>query len=141
MFLLSRRKKRESIEPNITPLIDIVFLLLIFFIVTSVFKSDDLKLMVKLPKSIEGASVKKNKNENKIVLRIKSNNIEYNDRVYSDFSLLERDLSKKNKDSIIEIRGDKESSYGFFIGLFDLLKKNNFRNINLITKKKVINNE
>jgi len=31
-------KRREYISPDITPLIDIVFLLLIFFLVSSVFK-------------------------------------------------------------------------------------------------------
>lgn len=32
------RKRRETIAPDLTPMIDVVFILLIFFIVSSVFK-------------------------------------------------------------------------------------------------------
>jgi biopolymer transport protein ExbD len=45
------RKKRESIAPDLTPLIDVVFILLIFFIVSSVFKKEELALVLDLPSS------------------------------------------------------------------------------------------
>ena len=45
------RKHRESLTPDITPLIDIVFILLIFFIVSSVFKKEELALNLQLPNS------------------------------------------------------------------------------------------
>ena len=44
-------KKREILTPDITPLIDVVFILLIFFIVSSVFKKDELALVLNLPTS------------------------------------------------------------------------------------------
>jgi len=44
-------KRRESLSPDMTPLIDIVFILLIFFIVTSVFKKEELALLLNLPQS------------------------------------------------------------------------------------------
>ena len=43
------RKHRETLTPDITPLIDIVFILLIFFIVSSVFKKEELALTLDLP--------------------------------------------------------------------------------------------
>lgn len=45
------RKHREFLLPDLTPLIDVVFLLLIFFLVTSVFKKEDMALLLNLPKS------------------------------------------------------------------------------------------
>ena len=45
------RKHRETLTPDITPLIDIVFILLIFFIVSSVFKKEELALNLQLPNS------------------------------------------------------------------------------------------
>ncbi|NPA60533.1 MAG: biopolymer transporter ExbD, partial [Epsilonproteobacteria bacterium] len=46
-------KRREPLTPDITPLIDVVFILLIFFLVSSTFKKDELALDLILPKSGE----------------------------------------------------------------------------------------
>lgn len=45
----------EDVEPNITPLIDIVFILLIFFLVTTTF-AKDLGMDVDRPEASSGAS-------------------------------------------------------------------------------------
>ena len=42
-------KRRESLGIDLTPVIDVVFIILIFFIVTSVFKKDELALILDLP--------------------------------------------------------------------------------------------
>lgn len=47
--------KEESVEVNLTPLIDVVFLLLIFFMVTTTFDRHA-KLKVSLPESSEKAT-------------------------------------------------------------------------------------
>ena len=44
-------KRRETLGIDLTPVIDVVFILLIFFIVTSVFKKDELALMLDLPEA------------------------------------------------------------------------------------------
>ena len=44
------RRKRESLELNITPLIDVVFLLLIFFMVSTTFTRET-QLLIDLPES------------------------------------------------------------------------------------------
>lgn len=133
---MSRRQRRESLEPNLTPLIDIVFLLLIFFIVTSVFKSDELKLLVQLPKTQSGVSVK-NEDTKKIIIELKDNLIHYQNKKYSNYLNFEKELSKNDNKLIVELRGDKDTKYGKFMELFDILKRNKFSNINLITKKKI----
>ena len=56
---MGRRHKREAISMDLTPLIDIVFLLLIFFLVTSSFKKEQLALLLKLPKAEQGAGTEK----------------------------------------------------------------------------------
>jgi len=56
---MAKRQRRESIAMDLTPLIDIVFLLLIFFLVTSSFKKEQLALLVKLPKAEQGAGSEK----------------------------------------------------------------------------------
>ncbi|MFV7791617.1 ExbD/TolR family protein, partial [Aliarcobacter lanthieri] len=44
-------KRREPLGLVLTPVIDVVFILLIFFIVTSVIKKEQLALMLDLPAS------------------------------------------------------------------------------------------
>ena len=44
------RRNRESLELNITPLIDVVFLLLIFFMISTTF-SRETQLLIDLPES------------------------------------------------------------------------------------------
>ena len=44
-------KRREALGLDLTPIIDVVFILLIFFIVSSVFKKDELALVLNLPTS------------------------------------------------------------------------------------------
>lgn len=44
-------KRREHLGLDLTPIIDVVFILLIFFLVTSVFKKEELALMLDLPSS------------------------------------------------------------------------------------------
>ena len=61
-------KKEQDIEVNLTPLIDVVFLLLIFFMVSSTFDRHA-KLKVQLPQA--GAQMQQ-KSDNPIVLSIDS---------------------------------------------------------------------
>ena len=42
-------KRRESLNLDLTPVIDVVLFLLIFFIVASVFKKEETALMLDLP--------------------------------------------------------------------------------------------
>jgi biopolymer transport protein ExbD len=51
-------KRREHLTPDLTPLIDILFLLLIFFLATSVFKKSDFALNLTLPSAKYASKVK-----------------------------------------------------------------------------------
>jgi biopolymer transport protein ExbD len=48
------RRRREDIEINLTSLIDVVFILLLFFVVTTTFKRES-QLQVDLPEAVSGA--------------------------------------------------------------------------------------
>lgn len=49
-----RRKARENVEIGLTPLIDVVFILLLFFVVTTTFTRET-QLRVDLPEAASGA--------------------------------------------------------------------------------------
>lgn len=67
------RKKKEKVEISITPMIDVVFLLLIFFMVTTTFNRET-ALNIKLP---EAEGTEPEKNLKKINLTIDADGVYY----------------------------------------------------------------
>ena len=49
-----RRKPRESVDINLASLIDVVFILLLFFVVTTTFTRET-QLRVELPEAVSGS--------------------------------------------------------------------------------------
>ena len=125
-------KRREQLGIDLTPVIDVIFILLIFFIVTSVFKKDELALILDLPKSdAKATEIKSDQifielSEEKIAIK----GIEVN------FLSLEDNLKiiKDNKKPVI-VRIDKDVRYERVIKVLDLLQKYNLNNLALITQE------
>lgn len=125
-------KRRETISPDLTPLIDVVFLLLIFFMVSTVFKKDELALNLSLPKSsAETLSV-----ENKqIEIEVSSDYIALSGKIISfdDFEKKIFEIASQNKDKTLIVRIDKEVRYERVTKVLDILQKNNLNNLALVT--------
>jgi biopolymer transport protein ExbD len=125
-------KRREPLTPDLTPIIDVVFLILIFFLVSSTFKKDELALMLTLPKS-DQATIEIEKQE--ISLELSQEEIAIKGKKI-DFKTLDLMLSKeKQKDKPINVRIQKDVKYERIIKLFDILKKYDLNNLALETKK------
>jgi len=126
------RKKRESITPDLTPLIDVVFILLIFFIVSSVFKKEELALVLDLPSSQAQALEIK---EKEIFIELSSDKLALFGKEISleDF---DKQLSKiDNKKRTIIVRIDKNVEYQRVVKILDTLQKYDLNNLSLVTKK------
>ena len=126
-------KKSEILTPDITPLIDVVFILLIFFIVSSVFKKDELALVLNLPTS----------SAQEIELKEKEIIIELNDEklaIYGNetsYESLEEEIIKiEDKERNIIFRIDKDVKYEKIIKVLEILQKSQLFNISLITDTK-----
>jgi len=124
-------KKREILTPDITPLIDVVFILLIFFIVSSVFKKDELALVLNLPTSSAKEIELKQKeiiielNQEKLAIYSKETNLE---------SLEQEMIKIEDKQRNIIFRIDKEVKYEKIIEILEILQKHQLFNISLITE-------
>ncbi len=124
------RKKREILTPDITPLIDIVFILLIFFIVSFVFKKEDLALNLALPSS----SAKELEVEIKqLSIELSSESLAYLGKVvtFEQFDIGLSNITKKDKPVIVRI--DKDVKYERVVRVLDLLQKYSLNNLNLVT--------
>ena len=124
-------KRRESLNPDLTPLIDVVFLLLIFFMVSTVFKKEDLALLLNLPKVSEAKSEVEQKEIN---LELNEKELAYNGKKlnFKELNIALNLISKKDMPIIVRI--DKEVKYSRIVKLLELLQKNNLNNLALINE-------
>jgi len=134
MKFLSQKESNFSIE--ITPLIDIVFLLVIFFVVTSKV-GDSQFLSLDLPKT-ESFEYKAVQSLNEIVI-MNDGTIYINDEVFdiNDINKIENNIFnlEKNEDSVI-LSAHSESLHIWVISIMDILNKYGFDEVQIRTIEK-----
>jgi len=125
-------KRREPLTPDLTALIDVVFILLIFFMVSSVFKKEELALSLALPTS----------SSEKLEVEVKQINIELSvkDIAFGGNKISLKELDSKlatitKKEKAVIVRIDKDVAYEKIVKILDLLQKYNLNNLALVTNK------
>jgi biopolymer transport protein ExbD len=127
MNLMTRGKKRFRLD--ITPLIDVVFLLLIFFMLTFSVQGQgiDINLPGKSSTAREVETLLTLKVNEKGSVSINDENIDFNSLV----PVLEDKLtSRKDKSLVVEIH--KKVHYDLFVRVLDLAKKAGAENFSII---------
>ena len=134
MKFLNQQKKSFSIE--ITPLIDIVFLLVIFFVVTSKV-GDSQFLSLDLPKT---ESFKYNFVESNNEISITSDGTIYiNEIVYNINNIEEIEqaiFELDNQSNSIILSAEATSLHIWIVGIMDILNKNGFNEVQIRTIEK-----
>ena len=134
MKFISKNKSSFSIEIN--PLIDIVFLLVIFFVVNSKV-GDSQFLSLDLPKT-ESFQYEAVQSTNEIIITNNAN-IYVNDRVFNinDLDELEQAIFEleNNGDSII-LSAESDSLHVWVISIMDILNKYGFNEVQIRTIEK-----
>ena len=126
-----KKRSREAAAPDITPMIDVVFLLLIFFMVSTVFKKDEMALLLNLPKTEKGESAQQE--QKTIYIELSKTEIAYNG-TKTTLDSLEESLKGVTKKTIpIDLRIDKDVKYDRVVHLIGKLKKYELTNVSLIT--------
>ena len=125
-------KKNKNIEFNIAPLIDIVFLLLIFFMLASEFtdfKTIDMATPINSDQDIESSKplLVKLSSDGKIKIK----------EVLIDFSILEKkviNLKKNQTDTKIIISTPEKTEINLLMKVMDIIRIGGIDNIALITE-------
>ncbi len=117
---------------DLTPLIDMVFLLLVFFLVTSTFKKDELALLLKLPKTEQGAGSEKKIDQ--LTIELSDNDVAVNGKK-SSMEELPATFQSAQKEILVNLRVDGNVKYTRLVKVLDLLQANKLENISLITDK------
>lgn len=129
---MSRRSRREPLAPDLTPLIDMVFLLLIFFLVTSVFRKKELALLLKLPKATQGKGDEKKLKD--LTIELSDQDIAINGKK-GTMEELPTVLKATEASTLVNLRVDGQVKYQRLVKVLDLLRENKLDNISLITDK------
>ena len=128
------KKTREESEINITPMLDIVFIMLIFFIVTTSFVKE-ISIDVNRPTK---SPIKEQKKSEVISVRISAEG-----QIFVQDRLITIDAVRANVESYLALKpqaavvvvSDREADAGFLVRVIDQSRLAGARNVSLAAKK------
>ena len=126
--------QKKNIKINIIPLIDIIFLMLVFFMLATNF-SEKKEISFKLKKNIETL----NDSQENLLIYIKNNTFVINEESIKNNNIEKELLSywnSKNYKNII-ILNDKNSNLQKLVFILDILKKNKIKNVSFADDPKI----
>lgn len=129
-------RKRRSPVVNIIPLIDILVILLIFFVTTSTFKKRQPQLEINLPEA-KTATVATTAHTEPILLRVKSaDQLTLDEQPVTTKDLAEalKAARAKEPDRPIAMQADRQAPFGVVVRVLDALKQAGVKNIPAFTQ-------
>ncbi len=132
MTLQDRRGRRAHMaEINVTPLVDVVLVLLIIFMVTAPLMQSGID--VNLPKAETRAQL----DEERVIITIDRDRYIYIGQSSININLLEgrlREMFQNRKDKVVFLKADKDVPYGYVITVMDKVKKSGIDTLGMITE-------
>lgn len=128
---LSTKSSKKLATLNLTSLIDVLFILIIFFAVSSTFLEQP-GIELKLPE----AETSESYTTQKVILYIdKNNNLFLNDQLITVNTMIEeiKKLGEISVENSIVLKADKQVEHGQVIEIMDILRKNKFYKIVIST--------
>jgi len=116
---------------DIAPLVDIVFQLIIFFMLTSSFIVQQPGIKVKLPKAVTADVIA----EENLVITISSENVTYFNGKVVTIKELRNQLNRINKARPLLIKADKRTSIGRVVEIWDLCRDLGVAQVNIATSQ------
>jgi biopolymer transport protein ExbD len=129
-------RKRRNPVPVILPLIDILAILLIFFIVTTTFKKNPPRLQINLPESATAVQTPA-ENEEPLLLQIKGEEeIALGDELVALPELAEalRGKIAEHPGRPLVMQADREAPFGVVVRVLDALREAGIQNIPAFTE-------
>jgi biopolymer transport protein ExbD len=128
-------KEKKNIEINVAPLIDIVFLLLIFFMLASEFT--DFKTIDMVSPNQKNTEI--NKSDLPIIIELSENgiiNINSKEVKLNELSEIINEKLNNKKDNKVVVSTPNETKVNILIKVVDTIRSLGIENIALITKEK-----
>lgn len=127
------RRRHSHAHMNIAPLVDVVFLLLLFFMLTSHLMQEP-AIKIKLP---ESKTAETQKDEIKTIYISKEGNIYFMDRRVdlNRLQMVIKDALKDAQTDFIRIKADKESDVGILVSVIDEVRLSGIKNYSIATER------
>ena len=125
--------KKKSSTLNLAPMIDIVFLLLIFFLVSSTLQGEEALYNIRVPESSIGQS---SEQKNISVFLDQKNQIYYQEKEYTR-QQLDKLFAELNAGPVekVKIYADQESNFDSLVFLIEKFKNNGYQNISFALRE------
>lgn len=123
-MILQQSNNEQSIGVDLTPVIDMVFMLLIFFLVATTFQQQEREAKVALPQAAASAPISSAMRE--IVINVtRDGTMIVNTRAVDEASLLSmlKSAAAQNPGQKVNVRGDRDAAYGMVARALDLCKQ------------------
>jgi biopolymer transport protein ExbD len=123
---------------QLAPMLDIVFLLLIFFVVTQTIALTEQDLKVKVPTAEATEESQKSRAINEIILNVRKDGaVTINRENYSIDQLYPKlvSIASLSSNQPVRIRGDAEAPYQYVVDVLDTCLKAGIWNISFSTRK------
>jgi biopolymer transport protein TolR len=124
-------KRRPMADINVTPLVDVMLVLLIIFMITAPMMTQGLE--VKLPETT-GKALRQD--DKPIVITMQNNGVIGIDKIKGDRAILRQELSKLAKidpGKTILLKADKKTAYGEVVAIMADIKDAGFDNLGMVT--------
>ena len=125
----ARRREQEESEVNLTPMLDVVFIMLIFFIVTASFVKE-----AGIDVSRPPAATAERKERGNILVAITANDQIWMDRRQVDRRALRANIERlhaENPQGSVVIQADKNSKSGLLVEVMDAARLAGVKNVSL----------
>ncbi len=135
MKLLARKHRKPEVQ--MSPLIDVVFLLLIFYAVTTQFVSDQ-RLKLKLPEARTAEESGAGREEKPPVVKVsREGEIWIDDQIVPEAELEGRikELVKSRPEQTLILKGDEGADYGVVVHVLDLARGAGAKSIQMSAQK------
>ena len=135
-FMYFKEKDETEYSINILPMIDIIFAILSFFIISSLYLTKIDTIKVNLPKS---STAVREQNKPQIITIDNNENIYFNSREISltNMSSIIRTNIENLEEPIVILRADTSVKHGFIVNLLDELRKIENLKVGISTEKQL----
>lgn len=132
-FTVNSNRKTAMSEINVTPLVDVMLVLLIIFMVTAPMMQEGVSVV--LPKA-KGEPIAREHDQDEIVISVSgTGNVYVNDVPVKEDDLVKKILEAVKNDTSREVylRADKDVSYGVVVRIMGALKSAGIASLGMIT--------
>ena len=128
-----RKTKKKDISMDLTPLVDVIFQLILFFMVSTTFDESS-NISIELPQSSSEMLMKEDQNFDIWIDKDGLYYIEEQAHTREELQSLLQSQAQKNPQTVLHVNADKETSHHHIVFLLDIATELGLQELSVGTK-------